>query len=46
MSLPDVRARLITLGFDPVGSTPAEFRKQIEVELEKWSEVIRNIKAQ
>jgi tripartite-type tricarboxylate transporter receptor subunit TctC len=48
MSLPDVRARLIALGFDPVGSAPAEFRKQIEAELEKWSKVIRaaNIKAQ
>jgi len=48
MTLPDVRARLVALGFDPVGSTPAEFRKQIEVELEKWTKVIRaaNIKAQ
>jgi tripartite-type tricarboxylate transporter receptor subunit TctC len=48
MTLPDVRARLVALGFDPVGSTPGEFRKQIEVELEKWTKVIRaaNIKAQ
>ena len=48
VTLPDVRARLVALGFDPVGSTPAEFRKQIEVELEKWTKVIRaaNIKAQ
>ena len=48
MSLPDIRARLIALGFDPVGSTPEAFRKQIELELEKWSRVIRaaNIRAQ
>jgi tripartite-type tricarboxylate transporter receptor subunit TctC len=48
MRLPDVRARLVALGFHPVGSTAAEFRKQIEVELEKWTKVIRaaNIKAQ
>lgn len=48
MSLPDVRARLIALGFDPVGSTPAEFRKQVEVELEKWTRVVQAaaIKAQ
>jgi tripartite-type tricarboxylate transporter receptor subunit TctC len=48
MTLPDVRARLVALGFDPVGSTPAQFKKQIEVELEKWTKVIRaaNIKAQ
>jgi tripartite-type tricarboxylate transporter receptor subunit TctC len=48
MALPDVRAHLATLGFDPVGSTPADFRKQIDVELEKWTKVIRtaNFKAQ
>jgi tripartite-type tricarboxylate transporter receptor subunit TctC len=48
MALPDARARLLTLGFDPVGSTPAEFRRQIEIELEKWTKVIRaaNIRAQ
>jgi tripartite-type tricarboxylate transporter receptor subunit TctC len=48
IEFPDVREHLVTLGFDPVGSTPAEFRKQIEIELEKWTKVIRaaNIKAQ
>ena len=48
MTLPDVRACLVTLGFDPIGSTPAAFRKQIDIELEKWTKVIRtaNIKAQ
>jgi tripartite-type tricarboxylate transporter receptor subunit TctC len=48
MRLPDVKDRLVTLGFDPVGSTPPEFRTQIDTELEKWSKVIRtaNLKAQ
>ena len=48
MALPDVKAHLVMLGFDPVGSTPEEFGKQIEVELEKWAKVIRtaNIKVQ
>jgi tripartite-type tricarboxylate transporter receptor subunit TctC len=48
MTLPDVRARLELLGFDPVGSTPADFRRQIEAELEKWGKVILagTIKAQ
>src|SRR5262249_6006663 len=48
MAVPDMRARLAALGFDAVGSTPAEFRKQIDIELEKWMKVIRasNIKAQ
>jgi tripartite-type tricarboxylate transporter receptor subunit TctC len=48
MALPDVKARLLTLGFEPVGSTPSEFSKQLEIELEKWARVIRaaNIKAE
>jgi tripartite-type tricarboxylate transporter receptor subunit TctC len=28
MALPDVKERLVALGFDPVGSTPEEFAKQ------------------
>ena len=48
MALPDVKERLVALGFDPVGSTPEEFAKQIKIELEKWAKVIQaaNIKAQ
>jgi tripartite-type tricarboxylate transporter receptor subunit TctC len=48
MAAPDVKQRLISLGFDPVGSGPTEFAKQIERELTKWAEVIRaaNIKAE
>ena len=48
MALPDVKERLVALGFDPVGSTPEEFATQIKIELEKWVKVIRaaNIKAQ
>jgi tripartite-type tricarboxylate transporter receptor subunit TctC len=47
-ALPDVRARLVALGFDPVGSTPVAFRQQVDTELDKWTKVIRtaNIKAQ
>jgi tripartite-type tricarboxylate transporter receptor subunit TctC len=48
MALPDVKARLLALGFEPVGSTPTEFSKQVEIELEKWTKVVRasNIKAE
>jgi tripartite-type tricarboxylate transporter receptor subunit TctC len=48
MTLPDVRARLLTLGFEPVGTTPTEFSKQVEIELEKWAKVVRaaNIKSE
>jgi tripartite-type tricarboxylate transporter receptor subunit TctC len=48
IALPDVRERLAVLGFDPVGSTPAEFGNWIKAELPKWSKVIReaNLKIQ
>ena len=38
---PDVRDRLRELGYEPVGSTPAEFGAYIRAELEKWTRVIR-----
>ena len=48
MALPDVKERLVALGFEPVGNTPEKFATQIKIELEKWVKVIRaaNIKAQ
>src|SRR5713226_1149435 len=48
IALPDMRERLATLGFEPVVSTPEEFAKQIKIEIETWTKVIRaaNIKAQ
>ena len=44
----DMRERLATLGFEPVGSTPEQFAKQIKFEIENWGKVIRaaNIKAE
>jgi tripartite-type tricarboxylate transporter receptor subunit TctC len=47
-ALPDVKEQLVALGFDPVGSTSEEFARQIEIEIEKWTKVIRaaNIRAQ
>ncbi len=41
LALPEVRERLAVLGFDPVGSTPAEFSDWIKAELPKWAKVIR-----
>jgi tripartite-type tricarboxylate transporter receptor subunit TctC len=45
---PDMRERLVTLGFEPVGSTPKEFAERIAAELDKWGKVIRlaNIRGQ
>jgi tripartite-type tricarboxylate transporter receptor subunit TctC len=41
VALPDMTDRLVTLGFDPVGSTPEEFAQRITAELETWARVIR-----
>jgi tripartite-type tricarboxylate transporter receptor subunit TctC len=42
--LPDMKARLRKLGYDPVGSTPEEFAARIKVEIEMWRKVIRAAK--
>jgi tripartite-type tricarboxylate transporter receptor subunit TctC len=41
VALPEVRQRLLALGFDPIGSTPEEFTDRIRWEIEKWGKVIR-----
>jgi tripartite-type tricarboxylate transporter receptor subunit TctC len=41
LSLPDVSARLKTLGFEPVAGTRQEFATWIEAELVKWRAVAR-----
>jgi tripartite-type tricarboxylate transporter receptor subunit TctC len=48
ISQPDMRERLVTLGYDPVAGTPEEFAQRIKVEIGTWGKVIRaaNIKAQ
>jgi len=38
---PTVKDRLVELGFDPVGNTPAQFAAQIKDEIEKWGKVIK-----
>ena len=37
----DVRGRLLDLGYEPVGGTPAEFTAHISRELARWSKVIK-----
>jgi tripartite-type tricarboxylate transporter receptor subunit TctC len=48
MATPDVRERLVTLGFEPVAGSPDEFATWIRNEIAKWAKVIRdaNIAAQ
>jgi len=40
MAAPDVKARLGSLGFEPVASTPAEAAKFLADEIVKWAKVI------
>ncbi len=46
IALPEMRAHLATLGYDPVASTPEEFATRIKTEIATWAKVIRaaNIK--
>jgi tripartite-type tricarboxylate transporter receptor subunit TctC len=41
LKLPEVRERLVTLGFDPRGGTQESFAAYVRSEVEKWGRVIR-----
>ena len=41
IALKDVRDRVEGLGFNIIGSSPAEFTAQIKVEVEKWTKVVK-----
>jgi tripartite-type tricarboxylate transporter receptor subunit TctC len=41
-ALPEIKARLDTLGFNPVLNTPDEFGARIKVEMAKWGKVVRD----
>jgi tripartite-type tricarboxylate transporter receptor subunit TctC len=45
---PEIKRRLAVVGFEAVGSTPAEFDARIRAEIAKWAKVVRdaNIKQQ
>jgi len=47
LQLPEVRERLAGMGAEPSGEAPAELAKRIQVEYDRWGEVVRkaNIKA-
>ena len=42
LAMPDVKERILTLGFEPSGMTPAEFDAYIKAEIAKWRKVIEN----
>ena len=41
LAQPDVKSRIEGLGFEVIGSSPAEFAAQIRVEVEKWTKVVK-----
>jgi tripartite-type tricarboxylate transporter receptor subunit TctC len=43
---PDVQEKLIALGFEPEGNTPAEYAAQLKSELAKWARVVKVAKVQ
>ena len=42
IALADVQQKLAAIGFEPIGSTPAEFTTRIKTEVPKWAKVIRD----
>jgi tripartite-type tricarboxylate transporter receptor subunit TctC len=45
MAMPDVHARLVEGGLDPIVSTPEEFGEFIRTEIAKWSKVAKDVGA-
>lgn len=41
LNLPEVRERLLSLGAEPVGSSPDQFAKHIESEAARWGKIVR-----
>lgn len=44
LKLPEVRKRLLALGLEPIGSTPAEFAQTVQADYAKWGKAIRAAK--
>ena len=41
MAAPSVRARMLTIGFEPVVTTPEDFAARIRSEIPRWGKIIR-----
>lgn len=42
VALPDVKEKVVGLGFDIIASSPQQFAAQIKVEVERWTKVVRS----
>jgi tripartite-type tricarboxylate transporter receptor subunit TctC len=43
LARPDVRERLVAIGFEPVGNSPQEFAAQVKADIGKWRKVIQEV---
>jgi len=41
LKLPDVHARIVADGSEPVGSSPEDFRRFMQADLDKWAKVVK-----
>lgn len=39
LELPNIRQRLVDLGYDPIGGSPVQYAANIKAEAEKWARV-------
>jgi tripartite-type tricarboxylate transporter receptor subunit TctC len=39
---PDIIARWIDLGFEPLGNTPEEFARNYKADFPRWAEIIKS----
>ncbi len=44
LQMPDVRQRLINLGYEPIGSTPEDFAANLRSEMAKWAKAVKAAK--
>ncbi|HTE14019.1 MAG TPA: tripartite tricarboxylate transporter substrate-binding protein, partial [Burkholderiales bacterium] len=41
LQLPEVRKRLVDLGYDPIGGTPEAYAGNLRSEMAKWAKVVK-----
>jgi tripartite-type tricarboxylate transporter receptor subunit TctC len=43
LKLADIRAKLIDLGFEPVGSTPEQYTKLVIADMAQWAKIFKEV---
>jgi tripartite-type tricarboxylate transporter receptor subunit TctC len=46
MAAPDVKERIVAMGFDPIATTPGELAERTKAEIARWGKVIRDARIQ